>query len=75
MADVVLNILLASSLSFLGLGVQPPNPEWGLMVSEARDFFLKDWKLMLYPGLAIMVTGAGFGLLGDGLAKALRPKG
>lgn len=75
MADIVLNILLASSLSFLGLGTQPPNPEWGLMVSEARDFFLKDWKLMAYPGLAIMITGAGFGLLGDGLAQALRPKG
>ena len=75
MADIVLNILLASSLSFLGLGTQPPNPEWGLLVSEARDFFLKDWRLMTYPGLAIMITGAGFGLLGDGLAQALRPKG
>lgn len=75
MADIVLNILLASSLSFLGLGTQPPHPEWGLMVSEARDFFLKDWKLMTYPGLAIMLTGAGFGLIGDGLAQALRPKG
>jgi peptide/nickel transport system permease protein len=75
MADIVLNILLASSLSFLGLGTQPPHPEWGLLVSEARDFFLKDWRLMTYPGLAIMITGAGFGLIGDGLAQALRPKG
>ncbi len=75
MADIVLNILLASSLSFLGLGTQPPNPEWGLMVSEARDFFLKDWRIMAYPGIAIMITGAGFGLIGDGLAQALRPKG
>jgi peptide/nickel transport system permease protein len=75
MADMVLNILVASSLSFLGLGVQPPNPEWGLMVAEARDFFLRDWRLMTYPGLAVLVAGAGFGLIGDGLAQALRPKG
>ncbi len=75
MADIVLNILLASSLSFLGLGTQPPNPEWGLMVAEARDFFLRDWRLMTYPGLAVLVTGAALGLIGDGLAQALRPKG
>ena len=75
MADMVLNILVASSLSFLGLGVQPPNPEWGLMVAEARDFFLRDWRLMTYPGLAVLITGAGLGLIGDGLAQALRPKG
>lgn len=72
MADVVLNILLSSSLSFLGLGVQSPNPEWGLMVSEARDFFLKDWRLMTYPGIAILLIGAAFGLIGDGLGQALR---
>jgi peptide/nickel transport system permease protein len=75
MADMVLNILVSSSLSFLGLGVQPPNPEWGLMVAEARDFFLRDWRLMTYPGLAVLIIGAGFGLIGDGLAQALRPKG
>ena len=75
MADMVLNILLASSLSFLGIGQQPPNPEWGLMVQESRDFFLRDWRLMAYPGLAVLVTGTAFGLIGDGLAQALRPKG
>ena len=75
MADMVLNILVATSLSFLGLGVQPPKPEWGVMVAEARDFFLRDWRLMTYPGLAVVITGAGFGLIGDGLAQALRPKG
>ena len=74
MADMVLNVLVASSLSFLGLGVQPPNPEWGLMVAEARDFFLRDWRLMTYPGIAVMILGAGLGLIGDGLAQALRPK-
>lgn len=74
MADMVLNILTAASLSFLGLGVQPPNPEWGLMVAEARDFFLKDWRLMTYPGIAVLITGAAFGLIGDGLSQALRPR-
>ena len=75
MADMVLNILLASSLSFLGIGQQPPNPEWGLMVQESRDFFLRDWRMMAYPGLAVLVTGTALGLIGDGLAQALRPKG
>jgi peptide/nickel transport system permease protein len=75
MADVILNILTAATLSFLGLGVQPPNPEWGLMVAEARDFFLRDWRLMTYPGIAVLITSAAFGLIGDGLAQALRPKG
>ncbi|MCA9860195.1 MAG: ABC transporter permease [Thermomicrobiales bacterium] len=75
MADIVLNILLLSSLSFLGLGQQPPYPEWGLMVSEARDFFLRDWRMMTYPGIAVLITGAAFGLIGDGLTQALRPKG
>lgn len=74
MADIVLNVLVTSSLSFLGLGEQPPNPEWGLMVAEARDFFLRDWRLMTYPGIAVLILGAGFGLIGDGLAQALRPK-
>jgi peptide/nickel transport system permease protein len=75
MADMVFNILVSSSLSFLGLGVQPPEPEWGLMVAEARDFFLRDWRMMTFPGLAVLILGAGFGLIGDGLAQALRPKG
>lgn len=75
MADMVLNVLVSSSLSFLGLGVQPPNPEWGLMVAEARDFFLRDWRMMTYPGIAVLILGTGFGLIGDGLAQALRPKG
>jgi peptide/nickel transport system permease protein len=74
MADMVLNVLVASSLSFLGLGEQPPRPEWGLMVAEARDFFLRDWRLMTYPGLAVLILGAGLGLIGDGLAQALRPR-
>lgn len=74
MADIILNILTAASLSFLGLGVQPPHAEWGLMVAEARDFFLRDWQMMTYPGIAVIITSAAFGLIGDGLAQALRPR-
>lgn len=74
MADFVLNILAASSLSFLGLGVQPPNAEWGLMIAEGRDFFLVAWQLTTLPGLAILIVGIAFALLGDGLADLLRPQ-
>jgi peptide/nickel transport system permease protein len=74
MADAVLNILTAAGLSFLGLGVQPPNAEWGLMIAEGRDFFLRDWRLTTIPGFAILIVGAGFSLLGDGLADLLRPR-
>lgn len=74
MADAVLNILTAAGLSFLGLGVQPPNPEWGLMIAEGRDFFLRDWRMTTLPGFAILIVGAGFSLLGDGLADMLRPR-
>jgi peptide/nickel transport system permease protein len=74
MADIILNILVASSLSFLGLGVQPPRPEWGLMIAEGRDFFLRAPHLTTIPGLVILVTGIGFSLLGDGLAEYLRPR-
>jgi peptide/nickel transport system permease protein len=69
------SFLTAASLSFLGPGVQPPHPELGLMVAESRDLFLRDWRLMTYPGVAIVIIGAAFGLIGDGLAQALRPKG
>lgn len=72
MADMVLNILVAASLSFLGLGVQPPDPEWGLMIAEGRDFFLRSWQLTTLPGFAILIVGAGFSLVGDGLADYLR---
>jgi len=74
MSDAVLNILTAAGLSFLGLGVQPPHPEWGLMIAESRDFFLRDWQLTTFPGFAILVVGAGFSLMGDGLADVLRPR-
>jgi len=71
MADVVLNILLASSLSFLGMGVQPPTPEWGAIVAEGRNFMLQAWWISTLPGIAIIITGLGFSLVGVGLASML----
>lgn len=74
MADVVLTILAVTALSFLGLGIQPPTPEWGLMIADGRNFLLDAWWIATFPGLAIVMTGVTFALLGDGLDNALRPK-
>lgn len=74
MADVVLTILAVTSLSFLGLGIQPPTPEWGLMISEGRNFIFDAWWICTFPGLAIIYVGFAFTLLGDGLDDLLRPK-
>ncbi|WP_338148984.1 ABC transporter permease [Dysosmobacter acutus] len=67
-------ILCAASLSFVGLGVQPPSPEWGAMLSAARPFIREHWFVVIFPGLAIMVTIFGLNLLGDGLRDALDPR-
>jgi len=69
--DIVLNILVLTSLSFLGLGVQPPAAEWGLMVSDGQTFLLTAWWISTLPGLVIVLSGVGFSLLGDGLADRL----
>lgn len=74
MADVVLTILAVTALSFLGLGIQPPVPEWGLMIADGRNFLIDAWWIATFPGLAIVFTGIVFALLGDGLDDALRPK-
>lgn len=73
MADIILYIVLAASLSYLGLGARPPAPEWGAMITEGRTFMATAWWMSVFPGLAIVVTGIGFSLIGDGLADALRP--
>jgi len=67
-------ILSAASLSFLGLGIQPPTPEWGSMLSSARQFIRQYWHMTTFPGLAIMITIFALNVLGDGLRDALDPR-
>jgi dipeptide transport system permease protein len=67
-------ILDAAALGFLGLGAQPPAAEWGTMLADAREFVLRAWWVVTFPGLAILVTVLAFNLLGDGLRDTLDPK-
>ncbi len=71
---VAQTITMAASLSFIGLGVQPPAPEWGAMLSAARSFIRQAPHLVIFPGLAIAITVLALNLLGDGLRDALDPK-
>ncbi|SDQ23577.1 ABC transporter permease [Pseudovibrio sp. Tun.PSC04-5.I4] len=75
MTDMALAILLGSSLGYLGLGAQPPQAEWGVLIAEGRNFITTAWWLSLMPGIAIVITGLGFSLVGDSLADVLRPRG
>ena len=68
-------ILTAAGLGFLGLGAQPPSPEWGAMLSTGREFMLTSWWMAAMPGLAILLVSLAFNLLGDGLRDALDPRG
>ncbi|MFC5449921.1 ABC transporter permease [Paenibacillus aestuarii] len=67
-------ILVSASLSFLGLGAQPPAPEWGAMVNVGKSYLTQAWWMSLFPGLGIMLAVLGFNLLGDGLRDVLDPK-
>jgi dipeptide transport system permease protein len=67
-------ILDAAALGFLGMGAQPPAPEWGSMLAEAREFILRAWWVVTFPGLAILITVLAINLMGDGLRDALDPK-
>lgn len=67
-------ILTIASLSFLGLGAQPPTPEWGLLISSSRTYFLDSWWYSLFPGVAILITVLVFNLVGDGIREVLDPK-
>ena len=73
MVDAIGNIILASSLGYLGLGAQPPTPEWGTMIADGQNYILTSWWLATMPGLAIVFVGVAFSLIGDGLADILRP--
>ena len=68
------NILFEAALSFLGVGVQPPDPSWGSMIDEATDIFDIAWWFMLFPGLALLLTVLAFNLVGDGAQDALNPR-
>lgn len=67
-------ILLAATLGFIGIGVSPPTPEWGLMIAESREYLPGTWWYALFPGLAIFLTVMGYTLLGDSLRDAMDPK-
>ena len=67
-------ILTAAGLGFLGLGAQPPQPEWGAMIASGRRFLIDFWWVATMPGIAIFIVSLGFNLLGDGLRDVLDPK-
>jgi peptide/nickel transport system permease protein len=70
---VAANMLGESTLSFLGLGVQPPTPTWGGMLSQAREYIFTSWWIMAWPGFALMIAVLGVNQLGDGLRDVLDP--
>jgi peptide/nickel transport system permease protein len=69
MSDAVIDILLGASLSYLGLGIQPPTAEWGLMIADGQNFIASAWWISLFPGLAIVTLATGFSFLADGFAE------
>jgi peptide/nickel transport system permease protein len=74
MTDIVLVIVAVVTLGYLGLGVQPPTPDWGAMINDGQDFITTHWTLATLPGLTVAVTGLSLSLIGDGLADALRSR-
>lgn len=72
MTDMALAILLGSSLGYLGLGAQPPAAEWGVQIADGKNFMNTAWWISVFPGVAIVLTGLGFSLAGDGVAEILR---
>ena len=75
MTDMALEILLGSSLGYLGLGAQPPTAEWGVIIADGKNFMSTAWWMSVFPGTAIVLAGVGFSLVGDGLADILRRRG
>jgi len=74
MTDIVLVIVAIVTLGFLGLGVQPPTPDWGVMINDGQSFITSQWTLATLPGIAVALTGLSLSLIGDGLADALRAR-
>jgi peptide/nickel transport system permease protein len=71
MSDIVNVVLTIVTLGFLGLGVQPPTPEWGSMIADGSAFLTTHWTLATFPAIAVIITGFGFSLLGDGIAEVI----
>jgi peptide/nickel transport system permease protein len=74
MSDIVLDILAIVTLGYLGLGVQPPTPDWGRMIADGQTYLTTHWELSTIPGIAVVITALGLSLLADGLADLLRPE-
>lgn len=74
MSDIVLDILAIVTLGYLGLGVQPPTPDWGRMIADGQTYLTTHWELATVPGIAVVLTALGLSLLADGLADLLRPE-
>ena len=74
-SDILMCMLMGAGLSFLGVGVQPPTPEWGAIISGGRSFLFNAPWISIFPGIFLAVTGVGLSLLGDGLAKFFQVKG
>jgi len=74
MTDMALAILIGSSLGYLGLGVQPPASEWGVLIAGGKNYMSTAWWITIFPGISIVLAGLGFSLFGDGLADLLRPR-
>ena len=70
-SDMALAILLGSSLGYLGLGAQPPEAEWGVLVADGKNFLTQAPWIAIFPGVAVVICGLGFSLLGDGLADRM----
>jgi peptide/nickel transport system permease protein len=73
-SDIVLDILAIVTLGYLGLGVQPPTPDWGRMIADGQTYLTTQWELSTIPGIAIVISALGLSLLADGLADLLRPE-
>ena len=73
-SNIATMIMIGAGLSYLGMGIQPPQPEWGSMLAEGQSYFIRAPWLMIVPGLAILISILSFNLMGDGLRDALDPK-
>ena len=74
MSDICLDILAIVTLGYLGLGIQPPTPDWGRMIADGQTYLTTHWELSTFPGIAIVIAALGLSLLADGLADLLRPE-